>query len=606
MKSRWPLGERWLLEMGMPASQVTDAAQRAWQRGSRFDNPFRTLYPLLALLLDFAGPFFILGRLNRVSHLSAGDFDRFFDRMMNHRFTLFRAILALLLGPLMEMLTEEKNVPPNPPHPLKRVRPRVVHPKEIPNNEFDVVVIGSGAGGAPVAWDLTRRGFRIAIVEKGGFAEMESAPRILEKHYLLQGMSASLYGGITLVMAGSAVGGTTVVNSGTCLRPLPECLERWEELTGIPFSSGLLDPWMDLAEKRIGVSKPSAAITSLSSKIFQKGLSAIGRNEVYPLPRNAPDCQGSGRCCFLCPTGAKLGTDRAFLVEAVEKGMSLFDRSRAIQISEKENGVIVEIETVDGKKLIRSKQLVLSAGALATPGLIRRNRLGSHGSLAGQNLKIHPATKVLAYFPSLSNNGHGVPQGLGYRPPELPRVTLEGIHLPKSVIGPMLSKAGKRFAWWISQSEHLVSFGLFVRDRQTGRVQQFGDSPPWIHYRLHPDDAKEIGAGLLMIAEAFFAAGAERVLLPAVDLPNEPATLHELKKLRPEDFIPRRLITSGFHPQGTAGISRVVDGDLRLFGSDRISVCDASVFPDSPGVNPMVTIMGLSLRLAERLAQEIR
>jgi len=72
-------------------------------------------------------------------------------------------------------------------------------------------------------------------------------------------------------------------------------------------------------------------------------------------------------------------------------------------------------------------------------------------------------------------------------------------------------------------------------------------------------------------------------------------------QLKVEDFSRWRMINSGFHPQGTAAMGRVVDKDLQLIGSERIAVCDASVLPASPGVNPMVGIMALSLRLADRI-----
>jgi choline dehydrogenase-like flavoprotein len=141
-----------------------------------------------------------------------------------------------------------------------------------------------------------------------------------------------------------------------------------------------------------------------------------------------------------------------------------------------------------------------------------------------------------------------------------------------------------------------------VRDRGTGSVREVGGKRV-LRYALHPDDAKDLGAGLLIAAEALFAAGAERVVLPLCGRDAEVESVEALKALRPEDFTRRNLLTSGFHPQGTAGIGRVVDADLDVIGEPRVSVCDASVLPDSPGVNPQVTIMALSLRLADRLLE---
>jgi choline dehydrogenase-like flavoprotein len=127
-----------------------------------------------------------------------------------------------------------------------------------------------------------------------------------------------------------------------------------------------------------------------------------------------------------------------------------------------------------------------------------------------------------------------------------------------------------------------------------------------IRYTLDSEDARDMGAAIILLAEAFFAAGADRVLLPVSGMPAEVDSLSARRRLSPEDFTRDRLTLCGFHPQGTAGMGRAVDADLRLFGTTRISVCDASVLPDSPGVNPQITIMALSLRLADRLVAELQ
>ena len=122
-----------------------------------------------------------------------------------------------------------------------------------------------------------------------------------------------------------------------------------------------------------------------------------------------------------------------------------------------------------------------------------------------------------------------------------------------------------------------------------------------LRYKLIPEDLHDLVQGLLLCGEAFLAAGAERILLPVYKMQSEWSSLSEFRNLRPEDFKQADLICSGFHPQGTASMGEVVDTSLSIVGTRNIYVCDASVMPASPGVNPQVTIMGLSLWLAERL-----
>jgi choline dehydrogenase-like flavoprotein len=155
----------------------------------------------------------------------------------------------------------------------------------------------------------------------------------------------------------------------------------------------------------------------------------------------------------------------------------------------------------------------------------------------------------------------------------------------------------------MSRHDHLANYGLMVRDRSTGSVRRRGGQP-LVTYRLHDDDALDLGRGLLIAADALFASGAEKVLLPVFG-DDAQITPDQRARLRPEAFTRERLIVSGFHPQGTAGIGRVVDANLALYDTPRVHVCDASVLPDSPGVNPQVTIMALSLRLADHLAEHL-
>lgn len=588
--------ERWLKNAGVPDSKITDHLEFIQNHILRYSPHIRLLRKMACWVFEWVGPFFLLGKMCRSSSLNDSDFENFLTRSYGNRLIWIRAFFILIQLPLIESLTREDRPAPLP-HPLTPYLLRGTPPQ----TQFDVLVIGSGAGGAPLVWDLSRRGFRIALVEKGSLPTPESCAGALEKFYVSQSMTVSTKGGITLVSAGQTIGGTTSINSGTVLRPLPECLKQWDEKYGTQFSEGQLNPWLDQAEKKLQVNLPPRELMSASSKIFEQGLKALAREGTTILPRNAPNCEGLGRCCFVCPAGAKMSTDRAFLPEAFASGMVLFAGSKAVSIKEKDKEVILEIESHGTKRTLRAKHLVIAAGALLTPGLIRKNRLGSRWSEAGKNLRIHPAVKVLAHFKNLEDDKRGVPQGLGYRPPELPRLTLEGIHVPKSIFAATLSRTGNELFWWLRESYHVASFGMLLRDRGFGRVYEWrGD--PYIRYRTHPQDICDLMEGSLLLAKIFLAAGADRILFPIMRGKATIESVEDLKNFDVRKLTGQDLLISGFHPQGTAAIGKLVDTDLRLMGSRRISICDASVFPDSPGVNPMATIMALSLRLAESVA----
>ncbi|MCC6850130.1 MAG: GMC family oxidoreductase N-terminal domain-containing protein [Deltaproteobacteria bacterium] len=617
---RSSLPARWLRSCRVPADAIPRKRAQASARARRYPRPIGWLHPALLRALDWFGPLVALGVPVRAHRLSDARFEAFLRALKRTPHPLGRAFGMLAFLPLLEALVDDADAsvdgaqtsggdtkrsvgdardrPPAFSHPL---RPAHLRPELGAVREVDVVVIGSGAGGAPVALDLCRAGFDVAMIEQGGVVRPERPARVVERHYAGQGFTVSLTGGTTLAFAGVAVGGTTAINSGTCLRPRPECLRRWDEIAGTTFAAGGLDPHLARVEHQLGVCVPDRVLLSRSALLVERGLEAIGRPGSFVLPRNAPACAASGRCAFGCPTGAKRGTDLAYLPEAIAHGLRLLAHTRAEGIRERRDGVEIAIARDGERARIRCKTLVIAAGALFTPGLLRRHRLGSRWRAAGAHLKIHPASKIFAHVPGIRHGEGGIPQGTGYLPADLPHVTLEGIHTPRSMTAPLLSAGGARFTWWLDRHDDLASFGAMVRDRGTGRVLDRG-AFPLLRYAPRADDARDLVRGLVIAARAFFAAGAERVLLPILGpTSNEFASPRDLDRFDPDAVDPSAIMASGFHPQGTAGIGRVVDADLRLLGSDRIRVCDASVLPDSPGVNPQLTIMALAHRLAQDL-----
>lgn len=596
-------GERWLAMVGVPSDAVVERADRARERAARYPLAVRLARRVVLFALNWFAPLFWLGTWSRAVHLDRKSFAELMGKVRQHRRPVVRMAGLAVVAPLMEAIEGEEEPPAIPDHPLEEAVSE--HQSDFRRDEYEVLVIGSGAGGAPVAARLAEGGVDVAIVEKGQLVEATSTSAALERYYVNQGLFGVARGTPIVVMAGETLGGTTSVNSGTSLRPRSECLEKWDAQLGTNFAGGELDPWLERAREAISVQVPPEELRSTSARVVAEGFDAIGRGDYYGLPRCVDGCKGSGRCCFGCPTGAKQSTDRAFLPRAVAAGADLYVGWEAHGIRERRSRVEVDIRGSEGERRLRASRVVVSAGALASPALIRSNRLGSHWIHAGRRFKTHPATKIFAHVPGIERPdvNPGIPQGLGYRPPELERVTMEGAELPTAAVGPLIAAGGERFRWWLGRHEQLVSYGAMVRDRNHGRLESVLGQPV-LSYEMHPEDAADLVRALQLIGEAFFAAGAERVLLPWPGFDNEFESLDDLRAVDPCEIEPSQLLLSGFHPQGTAGMGRLVDSELRLRGSERISVCDASVLPDSPGVNPQVTIMALSLRLAERLEGE--
>lgn len=597
------LERRWLSARGCSRHESDVILLAANARARRYPRPVALYRNIGLILIEFLFPLWLLGRWRRASRLDDDAFELMEQRAHHATPLWIRSTYLLARLPLWEQRYAE-SPPQVAPHPLKPWLTRV--PPATDHEAFDVIVIGSGAGGAPLAADLSGRGRRVAVLEAGGLVHGETTAGALARYYLKQGfVGGGSSKALLPVMLGHNIGGTTPINSGTCLEPSPSYLKRWDQITGLPFSEGLLAEELIRVREALGVCVPERRLLGASGELFERGLKALGRKGAYVLPRNTPQCEGLGRCPFGCPRHHKRSTDIAFLPLALQRGGRLYDGVRVDGLRESRNGVEVIGRGRDGRTLrLRSRKCVLAGGALGTPRLIRANRLGSHWRAAGDHLKIHPAMKVLALMPARIDGERGIAQGMGYQAPDLPRVVFEGIFTPRATVAPVLPCAGRVADDWLANYERAASFGMMVLDRAHGTVRWTGGYP-LLRYVLHADDVLDLARGMQLMARAFFAVGAERVLLPLVGMPNQFGSAEQLARFRPEMVRAHHLLASGFHPQGTAGMGRVADRDHRIYGCSHLFVNDASLLPDTPGVNPQLTIMALSLRLAGLLDREL-
>lgn len=467
-------------------------------------------------------------------------------------------------------------------------------------DHFDVIVIGSGAGGAPLAALLAEAGRSVCILEAGGPVEPTSAEDALAKYYLGGGTTVALGNSAVAVPVGKALGGTTVVNSGTCLRPPDAVIERWDTELGTPVFAAAREH-LGQVEGDIGVTVPPMELLGRSHHLFVRGLEGMGAPEPFVLPRNAPGCQGSGMCCFGCPTRSKQSTDVSYVPRARSAGATVLVHTEATRIRTDRNRVEVQVRTRgEGRRTLRADELVLAGGAFGTVRLLRQNRLGSRWRQAGDHMSVHPASKVTAVFDEPVHGERGVPQGMGLEHPDFPGLTFEGIFTPPDALIPLFVAAGNDLRWWLDRHDYLACMGLMVTDRGRGSVRYLG-AQPLLRYHLHRDDVHLMARGLKFLARTYLRAGATRVQLPFAIRPNEVTTEAELDAIDPGSIAPRDIMTAGFHPLGTAAVGRVIDEELRVIGEPRVRVCDGAAIPGPPGVNPQLTIMATAHHLAQRI-----
>jgi choline dehydrogenase-like flavoprotein len=445
----------------------------------------------------------------------------------------------------------------------------------------DVCVIGSGAGGAPVAAELAEAGLNVVVLEEGERhppEAMTARPRDTMVRLYRDGAQTMTIGSPPILLPlGRGIGGTTVVNSGTCFRTPPRVLARWEREFGL--DAGGLDACFERVERTIGVTRVTEDIAGRNALLARRGAERLGWSGGF-LERNVRGCRGSGVCAFGCPTGAKQHAGVTYMARAEEAGATVLTNARAKRIDV--NGSRAIGVTAEGMH-VQADRVVVAAGTIHTPGLLAASGLGDRRHL-GRHLSLHPATAAWGLFDEEVDMDRGVPQSYYVDEFASEGIMLETIAGPPDYLAMGLPLAGPAHRELMLRYRHIGQCGLMVSDTSRGRVHLRGRRP-LIRYDLEPADVARVEQGLERVVELLKAAGARRVYRP-----------------------PGRKLMA-FHPLGTARAHAhpgrgVVDADLKVHGTDNVWVADGSVVPSALGVNPQITIMALATRLAFHLRGE--
>ena len=194
-------------------------------------------------------------------------------------------------------------------------------------------MIGSGAGGATIAKELAERGRDVVLLEEGEYVSAKQFNRRpLDMAALLYrdlGMTMAIGRGAGIpVPLGKAVGGTTTINSGTCLRVPAHVLDQWRLQGDLDLRPQDLAPDYQRVEEFIEVAEVPEEILGNSARVVRRGAEKLGLHG-QPLRRNARHCKGSGVCAFGCPTDAKRSANVSWVPAALRAGARLFTRSTA-------------------------------------------------------------------------------------------------------------------------------------------------------------------------------------------------------------------------------------------------------------------------------------
>lgn len=476
--------------------------------------------------------------------------------------------------------------------------------------EFDVVVIGSGAGGAVVAAELSEAGLSVAVLEEGEHHPTERFTTdtidMLRTLYRDCGASATLGRAPIQFSEGRCVGGSTVVNGGMAFRAAPRVLENWSADSGIAELD--LTAEYERVERFLSVRTPDPASIGRDQQLLKAGADSLGWRTIE-CTRAHVHCGGCNVCVWGCPTGAKQSTLVSYLPRAMRFGATVWTGARVQRVlftGKRAHGVRV---IVNGRSVnVRAKRVVVCAGAVQTPALLQRSRVATPSRQVGRNLTVHPGAAVAAVFDDQVNGWTGAHESYQVREFEDDGAILAAVNLPPSLTSRLLRSAGRDIDDAMSDYSRMVTAGVLVEDTQAGRVRAVGQRDVVVTYPVSEQDSTRIVRAVSLLGEALFAAGARRIYLP-VD--GEPAaeSVDELRRLADTRVAAQRLDLTTVHLMGTARIgadplSAVCDPFGAVYDADALFVADASLFPGPVGVNPQLTIMALATRVAGRIIDE--
>ena len=487
---------------------------------------------------------------------------------------------------------------------------------EAARDRAQVVVIGSGAGGAVTALELALAGLDVVVLEEGKRHELDaygkSSAESMRELYRRRGMTP-IQGRVPLgYVEGACFGGSTEVNVGFWHRTPREVLGRWKAQFDLAEASPeALEPHFEWAEQITGVALHGAAWPK-STEVFARGAKAMGWT-AQEVPRMARACQETNRCAAGCPKGAKQGMSRAIWPQAEQAGARVLTGCRALQLvfeGRHVTGVLAEVALEDGARelvCVDADYVFVCAGPSETPALLRRSGVKFH---VGESLRVHPMLKVAARFPETLDAHQSVLPLLQVKEIS-PETTLGGAFFTPGHLAMLLSDNWRENARQMERQRNMAAYYVAVRGTGRGSVRPsvFGDGATLLHYDVSDANLRSLSQGLARLASLLLAAGAEEVF-PTVHGLTSIRTEAEATRWLDESLPARSASLTTVHafsscPIGERSDRCAADSFGKLLRRENLYVNDASMLPDSPGVNPQGSVMAVARRnvlhfLAER------
>src|SRR3989441_1685228 len=603
--------------MGHPGSPIRVAAsmEETFRRlPSEADR--RRLRLIVGILSRRSGTFFLTGRPVPFHRWSREQRVRVMSSWSTSRITFRRQLFQVFKRlSLLAFLGDTEDDGTNPVWPEIGYPGPVSAPPATPKSirtttldgdttlSCDAVVVGSGAGGGVVAAELSAAGKDVIVLEEGGyyneadFNQLELA--MMRKLYYQGGFAATADAAIALI-AGGCLGGGTVVNYTTSFRTPDWLREEWASRYGLrAFTTDEYSASMDAVYERLGVNANHSRV-SARERVLERGMRRLGWHTGY-MPRNVQGGPPDERCGFFgsgCQIGAKQSTLKTYLMDAYRRRARiivnctvdrvLIEDGRAVGV----RATVRQPEMPAFPLIVRSRAVVASAGAIATPALLQRSGLRSKA--VGSGLRLHPSTAGSGIFDESIRPWEGTLQAV-YSDEW---INLDGqYHGVKLESGPMHPAILAHAIPWRDPTQYQRLMRLLpnmsvlaplVRDHGGGRVTA-GDGAARVDHRPAADDLADLRHGIKAAVQVMEAGGAREIFTgQSADVAYRPGQRGGIEGVMNEvdrhGYGPGQMGYFSFHQMGSSRMGNdpatsVVGPDHEAHTVKGLFVADGSAFP---------------------------
>jgi len=495
--------------------------------------------------------------------------------------------------------------------------------------EYDFAVVGSGPGGSVAAAVLAQAGARVAIIEEGGhftrrdfnMQEAWAYPNLYQEH----GNRATDDLGI-IILQGRAVGGGSTVNWTSSFRTPERTLALWAARHGVrDLDAAALAPHFAAAEARLSIGPGVEDDVNRNNRKLWDGATKLGFHPEL-IRRSVKGCARLGYCGLGCPLDAKQSALITYVPDAIAAGADLYTDCRA-KMLETDHGharaVIAEVldreqDRPSGRRLVvhARRGVVLAGGAINTPALLLRSRVGNGSGQVGKRTFLHPTVPLVAFHPETIEAFYGPPQSVSCHH-FADRGLRIGYFFETAPIHPML--AALAFPGFGADHRRIVerlayaqaTIALLIdghHDDEGGAVSCSGDGRIKLSYPLGAAHREAAVDAIANMARLQLAAGASSVMTlhdPPIVIRSE----GEIARIADAPFGANQHTVFSAHQMGGCAMggdprTSVVNGRGRHHEIDNLWITDGSIFPTGLGVNPQLSIYAHARLFATEIARQ--